>query len=223
MGCGKQESTKELVTEFTTEFTSEAVTEAITTPTVEESFVAEWDLAKSENQLIVVQSNGNEAVVTMHEKQDGYWKEIMSTTGFVGKNGTGKASENDTKTPVGSYTLSHAFGVKEDPGSAIGYIQVDESHYWVDDPESPYYNQFVSTKEIDRNQWKSAEHLVEYEEQYAYAVAIDYNLDCVPGEGSAIFLHCSNGKPTYGCVAIPEQDMIFVLQHLKKDCRIVIF
>lgn len=93
----------------------------------------------------------------------------------------------------------------------------------MDDPESQYYNQFVSTDSVDAD-WSSAEHLIEEKTAYAYAIAIDYNRypNCVPGAGSAIFLHCSNGRATAGCVSIPQNKMIFVLQNLRPGCLIVI-
>ena len=34
------------------------------------------------------------------------------------------------------------------PGTALAYTQVDDSYYWVDDVNSVYYNQFVSTNEV---------------------------------------------------------------------------
>lgn len=175
------------------------------------------------DQIIVVSAEDSSAVITMHEiNSDGVWEEILCTTGYVGKNGVGKASENDTKTPSGDYTLGIAFGVNPNPGTELPYIQVDDTYYWVDDPASPYYNRFVSTRDVPADNWNSAEHIADYPDTYAYVLSIDYNTDCIPGEGSAIFLHCSNGKPTLGCVAVPEEDMVFILKHLKKGCHIII-
>ena len=47
---------------------------------------------------------------------------------------------------------------------------------------------------------------------------------CVPGLGSAIFLHCPSADfgTTAGCVAIPEENMIVVMQLLQADCVIII-
>lgn len=158
----------------------------------------------------------------MHEKDaGGVWQELLSTNGYVGANGVGSASEGSMTTPEGVYPLTQAFGVAPDPGTDLPYVQVDASHYWVDDPNSQYYNQFVSTNEVEMD-WASAEHLVDYTYAYAYAVAIDYNLDCIPGAGSAFFLHCSTGEPTFGCVSVPSEDMLFILQNLTENAYIVI-
>lgn len=186
-------------------------------------FVSTFSCAKNYEQLIVVAATGSDAVVTMHEKNsDGIWEEIMNTTGFVGKNGVGKASESDTKTPAGNFGFSAAFGINANPGTTMDYIHVDDTYYWVDDSSSPYYNRFVTTNDVSPENWNSAEHIVDYPDAYGYVLAIDYNSDCVPNAGSAIFLHCSNGTPTLGCVSIPAGDMVFVLTHIKKGCRILI-
>ena len=70
--------------------------------------------------------------------------------------------------------------------------------------------------------WNSGEHIVDYPVQYAYAIAIDYNLDCVKGAGSGIFFHCSANKPTAGCVAVPQRTMVAILQQIQPDAVISI-
>lgn len=193
------------------------------TEAVSLDFVSNLSCSADYDQLIVVSATGSDAIITMHEINPyGIWEEILHTTGYVGKNGVGKASENDTRTPSGDYALGIAFGVNANPGTSMDYLQVDDTYYWVDDPASSYYNQFITTNEISPDNWDSAEHISDYPDTYAYVLSIDYNTDCVPGEGSAIFLHCSNGKPTLGCVAIPTEDMIFILNHIQKGCHIII-
>lgn len=193
---------------------------------IEQEVSADWvsdlSVVGRTAQLIIVSANGSRAEVSMHEKDgNGEWQEIMSASGYVGSHGVGNASEYDTKTPTGVYSLTRAFGVNGNPGSGLPYTQVDDADYWVDDPSSAYYNQFVSTDEISAD-WDSAEHIIDYPTQYAYAIAIDYNTQCTPGAGSAIFFHCSNGSPTAGCVAIPQSKMVYVLTHIRSGCLIVI-
>lgn len=190
---------------------------------ISDDFVSTLSCAKNYNQLIVVEATGSNAVVTMHEiNSAGIWEEIMRTTGYVGKNGVGKASESDTKTPAGDFGFGIAFGISPDPGTIMDYIQTDDTYYWVDDPSSAYYNHFVTTNEVSPENWNSAEHIIDYPDAYAYVLSIDYNSDCIPGAGSAIFLHCSNGKPTLGCVSVPTEDMIFILTRIKEGCHIII-
>lgn len=187
-----------------------------------QSFVADWSTADWVTQIVAVLADGTAAEVSLHQKNaDGLWTQVLSTSGYVGYSGVGQASEGSMITPAGVYTLTQAFGVSPDPGSGLPYVQVDTAHYWVDDPDSAYYNQFVSTDTVSAD-WDSAEHLIDSPTAYAYAVAIDYNLSCTPGAGSAFFLHCETGEPTYGCVAVPRQDMVSILQQLTGGAVIAI-
>ena len=107
-----------------------------------------------------------------------------------------------------------------DPGCGLSYTQVDDSYYWVDDSDSAYYNQFVSTDDVTKD-WDSAEHIAGVKSSYNYVLALDYNVDCVPGVGSAIFMHCT---PTggAGCIAVPEDVMVQIMQNVKGGCVVVI-
>ena len=174
--------------------------------------------------LVRLHAEGSpEATVTVLEKDGDFWKETMSTDeAFVGKNGTTSTKhEGDGCTPRGIYTFGQAFGVAEDPGCTRDYLQVGEDDYWVDDSDSVYYNQLVKKSETE-GQWDSAEHLVNETVAYEYAIAIDYNTSCTPGNGSAIFFHCSTGNGTAGCVSVPREMMIEILQTIQEDTIIVI-
>lgn len=217
----EQETTTEASAQL---IASPPATVSPTVPTTTESldFVSYLNVSKSVSQLIVVAASGNTATVTMHDKAaDGKWSQILSTKGYVGKLGVGEGSESDARTPSGVYTLSFAFGIKDNPGTKLSYTKVDDSYYWVDDVNSSHYNKFVSTINTAVD-WASAEHIVEFPGAYSYVIPIDYNLDCVKGAGSAIFLHVSTGSPTAGCVSVPENDMIFILNHIGAGCVILI-
>ena len=157
----------------------------------------------------------------MFEKGDGLWDCILDTYGCVGKNGVSdKSVEGDLCTPRGVFSLGFAFGTQPMDDLSIEYRQISENCYWVDDPDSRMYNQWIETTDIS---WKSAEHLIDYPQAYKYSVVIDYNMyPVVPGKGSAIFLHCMTGSYTAGCVAIPEKDMQNVLYSLDTECRPII-
>ena len=185
------------------------------------SWVSDLDIAQSASQMILVSVSGTTATVTMHTKSSGTWTQILSTSGYIGKNGLGKTQEGDGKTPVGVYHFTKAFGVKSNPGTSLSYTKVDSSYYWVDDSDSQYYNQLVSTNLVTKD-WDSAEQITAYPTAYAYVLALDYNSSCTPGKGSAIFLHCSTGNATAGCISIPEDDMVTVLKNVTSDCVIVI-
>ena len=72
-------------------------------------------------------------------------------------------------------------------------------------------------------QWSSAEHLISYPTAYRYAIALNYNTACTPGAGSAIFLHCSTGGATAGCISVSSSDMIRILKMLQGDTLIGIY
>ena len=70
-----------------------------------------------EDQLFVVAGFGMDkttATVSMHERdENGSWKQILSTPGFVGKNGLcldADHKEGCGQTPVGVYHFNRAFG-----------------------------------------------------------------------------------------------------------------
>lgn len=194
-------------------------------PIPEQSFAAQLQASAGVSQLIVVEASGTGATVTMHQRNGaGLWEEIYRTSGYVGWDGVGNTTEYNSAAPAGVYTLGPIFGTEPDPGCPRGYIQVDDSYYWVDDVDSVYYNQMISTRTegIDENAFQSAENLGVETTAYAYVAAINYNTACIPGEGSAIFLHVSEGIPTQGCVSVPREAMVFFLTHLAADTRIVI-
>ena len=190
-------------------------------------WIAALGEAKEARQLFVVAGVGQTtAYISLHEKDaDGSWKELLSTLGFIGKHGLGKTKEGDGMTPVGTFRFNAAFGIAEDPGCAIAYHQVTEEDYWSGDGREGYgYNTMVSIRDLPDLSLADSEHIIDYTAEYQYCLNISYNDACVPGDGSAIFLHCLGKiKPyTGGCVAIPEACMLTVMEKVKPDCVVVI-
>ena len=186
---------------------------------------AEPKAAQDASQYITVSvSKGSNAEFNFYERDvDNNFKEIMQAKAYIGKKGLGKTREGDMKTPVGVFHFTEAFGILPDPGSKIGYTQVDGTHYWVGDSSSSYYNKFVSTRDYDDFNKKDSEHIIDYNLAYKYVLNISYNEDGKPGLGSAIFLHCqTKNKFTGGCVAIPENIMREVVKRVNSDCIIII-
>lgn len=180
--------------------------------------------AEDAEQLVIVSgTKGSNAKFYFYEKNsNGEWDEIISCPAYIGKKGWGKTKEGDSKTPRGVYHFTMAFGINDDPGCALGYTKVDETHYWNGDSNSEKYNQFVSTRDYKNFTKKESEHIIDYDLAYKYCLNISWNEDGTPHKGSAIFLHCyTKNKFTGGCVAIPEEKMIEVLRHVKNNCVIV--
>ncbi len=187
-----------------------------------QDWVGNLQAAQNANQIMIVAASGSSAKVSLHNKNgDGNWSQILSTNASIGRNGIGKTSEGDGKTPTGVYGFSFAFGLCDNPGTSFSYTQVDDSYYWVDDSNSAYYNRLVSTNSVGCD-WGSAEHIAGIGAPYRYVLAINYNAACTPGRGSAIFLHCKSGSSTAGCIAVPESDMIRILQNVQPGCVLII-
>lgn len=220
-GCGKQEQAADAAALLTPRERLEMEAE------VSPDWVTALPEAQDAQQLFVIAAHEKTtAWVSMHEKdENGEWHMIMSTPGFIGKNGLGKTQEGDGMTPVGTFTFNRAFGIAPDPGCAIRYVQADEDTYWSGDVnEGMHYNELVSLKELPELDKDNSEHILDYPYEYQYCLNISYNADGTPNAGSAIFLHClGDRKPrTGGCVAIPMDQMYFVMQHVSPDCVVVI-
>lgn len=189
-----------------------------------QSFVANMSISKHTTQAITVVGNGgSSATLTVHTKHNGVWTETLSCAARVGSRGiTGSKREGDKKTPRGVYSFGQAFGIAGNPGISRNYLQVNNNYYWVDDSNSSYYNKLVDASQTGI-QWNSAEHLIDFQEAYRYAIAINYNTACTPGAGSGIFLHCSTGRATNGCISVSQGDMIRILKMLQGDALIGIY
>ena len=194
-------------------------------------WVGKLDAAEGAEQMLIVAAfseDATDAWISLHQKQsDGSWHMIMTSPGFIGKNGLGKTREGDAKTPTGVFHFNRAFGIADDPGCAIPYVKVDNDSYWSGDPREGYhYNELVNIKELPGLDLESgdSEHIVDYPYHYQYCLNISYNEEGTPGLGSAIFLHClAPAKPfTGGCVSIPEDRMRFVMQTVNSDTVVVI-
>ncbi len=193
-------------------------------------WIANLPAAQEAKQIFVVAGIGPDkttAFISMHQQdENGTWKQILSTPGFVGKNGLCADEdhrEGCAQTPTGTYYFNKAFGIAADPGCAIPYIQVDENTYWSGDPDRQY-NQMVDIRDVPDLVMDDSEHIVDYQYQYQYCLNISFNEDGTPGRGSAIFLHCFGpAKPwTGGCVAVPENIMKLIMQNVREDCVVVI-
>ena len=194
------------------------------------AWVTNLPAAQESDQLFIVAAMGMDkttAYITMHQKDDsGAWRQILSTPGFVGRNGLcldADRAEGCGQTPVGVYHFNKAFGIAADPGCALPYIQVDDNTYWSGDPDR-HYNEMVDIRDVPDLVMDDSEHIVDYEYQYQYCLNISFNEDGTPGRGSAIFLHCFGpAKPyTGGCVAVPENIMRMIMQKVIPECVVVI-
>ncbi len=216
-GCGPKEETQASDGLY---FTKQEVRES-------PEWVQNLDAAQDADQLIVVAGvDKSTAYITMHEKdKDGNWQQLIATPGFIGLQGLGEANWKETYTPVGTFTIDKAFGLADDPGCQMEYTKVDDNYYWSGDyREGMPFNQLVSIKDYPDLDKEESERIADFDYAYQYVLNMGYNAENIPEKGCAFFLHSFrfNRPYTGGCVAVPEDIMKFIMQHVKPGCKITI-
>ena len=121
--------------------------------------------------------------------------------------------EGDGCTPLGTWPVR---GVLLRPGRVaaqsirLPWRWVREGDGWSDDPSDLAYNRPVHLPRA-----YSAESLLRDDDAYDIIVVLGHNdAPPVPGRGSAIFFHLSEGRPTAGCIAVSREDMLRLLPML---------
>lgn len=169
--------------------------------------------------LTVSEAHGSNARLRMYQKDGFGWVLALDCPAFIGRDGLGKTKEGDMKTPVGDFGLLCAFGIKANPGTRLPWVDVDDNIWCCGDEVA--YNRIIDIQDCPHD--CKGEHLIEYGAAYHYGIFPDYNRECVPGKGSAIFLHCFGRNPyTAGCVAVSEENMIAILRACDLNSRMVI-
>jgi L,D-peptidoglycan transpeptidase YkuD (ErfK/YbiS/YcfS/YnhG family) len=173
------------------------------------------------HQVITVvagQESDTQATLQAWRKVAGGWRRVgPSVPAWLGTTGmTPQPSESKSATPMGSYTLTQAFGHDSNPGTALPYTQTTPADWWISEP-GPLYNTLQHcASDCAFTQGDPNEHLYYETPYYNYAVVIDYNRSPVrQGAGSAFFLHVSVGAPTAGCVSIDQEQLVRLLRWLR--------
>lgn len=201
---------------LTTAMVSTSVLLSVATAWAPSAFADASPAPAGTSQLITVNapsSSSTTATLTAWQRgSDGTWRvAIGPVAAYVGAAGIGQASETTQHTPAGTYSLTQAFGRQVNPGTRMPYFKTDAMDWWDENPSSPTYNLHVRRASSPGG---NSENLYYAGSVYDYAVNIDYNLARVPGAGSGIFLHVSNGRPTGGCVAVDRSVMVSLLRWL---------
>lgn len=135
----------------------------------------------------------------------------------IGKGGYAASPEDkregDGKTPVGTFPLRACFYRSdrvEKPKTLLPLYEITPAFGWCDDPAHPEYNRPVVLPSGSGH-----EQLWRKDRRYDIIVVIGYNdQPVVPGKGSAIFFHLTDGRtyaPTEGCVAVAHDHMQEIL------------
>jgi L,D-peptidoglycan transpeptidase YkuD (ErfK/YbiS/YcfS/YnhG family) len=188
----------------------------------------EKNAGESGQILFVVGSNSelSSAKIYPFEKHNSRWDlKQKPINASIGRNGFALPDtkrEGDGRTPSGRYPLEYSFGYLQKIHTKMNYFQTTENDVWVDDVNSVDYNQWVK-----RGQTKAAsfEDMRRKDNMYKYGIVIGYNTNpVVRGLGSAIFFHVwrGKGKPTAGCVAMSERDIVTVFRWLDPSRKPVV-
>jgi L,D-peptidoglycan transpeptidase YkuD (ErfK/YbiS/YcfS/YnhG family) len=151
----------------------------------------------------------------------GWLRYGSALTAHVGSAGlTTHPSESLSATPIGSFSLTRAFGRDANPGSALPYHQTSPADWWISQPGSLYNTMQTCSGTCPFAQGNPNEHLYYETPFYNYAVVINYNISpVVQGAGSAFFLHVTNGAPTAGCVSIPQANLVSIMKWLTPSAQ----
>ncbi|HEY3632412.1 MAG TPA: L,D-transpeptidase family protein [Jatrophihabitantaceae bacterium] len=156
----------------------------------------------------------------------GWLRYGSAVTAHVGSQGlTTHPSESKSATPIGSFTLTQAFGALANPGTGLPYFETDAADWWISQSGSLYNTHQHCSSGCSFNTSSNSnsnpnEHLRYETPFYNYAVVIDYNRFPVhQGAGSAFFLHVTDGSATAGCVAISQSKLVSLMKWLAPSTR----
>jgi L,D-peptidoglycan transpeptidase YkuD (ErfK/YbiS/YcfS/YnhG family) len=170
--------------------------------------------------------NASEVRYQCWEKKDGVWRKAGAAwPGRLGKNGLAwglglhpkgleglQKTEGDARAPAGVFELGAAYGYAPTVQRREGqeYTRVTPQDLWVEDVESPYYNQHLKiAKKRPLTEWEQKQQMRQGDPAHALKLFIAHNSPpaAQPGKGSAIFFHIwreNGGKPSHGCSVMPE-------------------
>jgi len=181
-------------------------------------------LPDSIRQLLVVFNETPEsslAVLVTLEKKYNKWQtaaEFMQAgIGRKGFAAPGAKREGDDYSPTGFFRLGQLFCYDKKVDTRMPFTQTTVEDKWIDDPDSPDYNQHIH----GTTNAKTYEKLLLNGNDYRYCMVIEYNTNpVVKGQGSAIFLHLSEYETinsSSGCVVLLQKDMEKLLKWMNPE------
>jgi L,D-peptidoglycan transpeptidase YkuD (ErfK/YbiS/YcfS/YnhG family) len=171
----------------------------------------------------VVSTGGSNATMDIYQRTPTGWQALRSgVPTHVGSAGmAAQAKSGVPATPTGVYSLDSAFGTAANPGTALPYTQVGPNHWWSGDDHSATFNSMqVCPKAQCPFNTADSENL--QIPQYKHAVVMGVNKNKTPGGGAAFFFHTTDGKPTEGCVAVDDAQLVSIMKWLQPGAVIAI-
>lgn len=135
--------------------------------------------------------------------------------------------EGDGRAPAGVFTLGGVYGDAPDVPRhpSLPYRQVTPSDLWVEDADSPFYNQHLvlPDQRLPSTPWEKKQQMKQADPAHKLKLFIAHNAAtprAAPGAGSAIFFHIwrENGaRPSTGCTVMPESALLEMIAWLQPD------
>lgn len=212
-----------------------------------ERAVADLGLPPATTQVLLVTTDDwrdiGATAVCLERAGDG-WRQVGEPIAAqVGRSGLGwgvglhrdgdgpTKREGDGRAPAGVFAIGPAFGYADAPpaGVTLPYRAATARDYFVDDPQSPDYNQWRRIPDGEPNDpaqhWGSCERMRRDDLLYEYGAVVGHNAaPPIAGRGSAIFLHVWSGPgaPTAGCTSMAKDELLRVLRWLRPDAAPVL-
>jgi L,D-peptidoglycan transpeptidase YkuD (ErfK/YbiS/YcfS/YnhG family) len=171
----------------------------------------------------VVSTGGSNATMDIYQRSATGWQALRTgVPTHVGSAGMApQAKSGVPATPTGVYSLDSAFGTAANPGTGLPYTQVGPNHWWSGDDHSATFNSMqVCPKAQCPFSTADSENL--QIPQYKHAVVMGVNKNKTPGGGAAFFFHTTDGKPTEGCVAVDDAQLVSIMKWLQPGAVIAI-
>jgi L,D-peptidoglycan transpeptidase YkuD (ErfK/YbiS/YcfS/YnhG family) len=194
--------------------------------------------------LVVVGTGGTYATLHAYQLEDQGWREVVppmaARIGYGGWAWAAHRVQGTGTTPVGTFTLTEAFGLAPDPGAKLPYLRAGKNDYWAGDKRDPRTYNLWEPAAVSGRTWRTgqSERLSSFPVQYAYAVVVDFNRPAPAtvvwnaahreyvtsrparvGRGSAIFLHVNGRGSTAGCVSVTRIHLVGILHWLDPSKR----
>jgi L,D-peptidoglycan transpeptidase YkuD (ErfK/YbiS/YcfS/YnhG family) len=157
---------------------------------------------------------------TLWQKSGTTWRAVRAGIPVrVGRSGFQTANarhEGDGTTPAGKFPMRFAFGSRPNPGVHVGWKSLAPRTCW--SGERRDYNTWVRRTCTGRDEDLWAARAV----AYRYAAVVGFNDNpAVWGRGSGIFLHETLNRPTAGCVAMSQANLLWTLRWMTPGAWIV--
>lgn len=182
-------------------------------------------------QLVTVTASAygtTTASLELWQRRGGCWRHVAGPwRAWLGRSGLSTHKrEGDGATPAGTYGLGATdYGIAANPGVHGAYRRLACGDWWDEDVRSPAYNTFRHVAcGVQPAFGGGSEALWRISPQYLYFAVVEYNTrPAVSGRGSAIFVHVSAGRPTAGCVSLPETQLVRLLRWLRPSAHPLIW